>query len=487
MTALELRTSGKLAISRRLADAVRTLLFLLVSLVVGIGYLVVLPVAAIVGPAAVRRMLECERALVNRLLCARVPAPPPLDPGATVTKQQWVFLAGKLPVSLGAAILCALPTALFVELVAHSIDGLTESTNSYLGPWLLGPVAGLVLMILAIPALMLSVGALEATAAWISQLSRHGLSSPGRAAVHVREALAERLGDRTLAIAYWLPERQLFVDEWGHPVTLPEPGASKAWTAVEHHGNRVAAIIHDAELQARPEFVEAAAAGAVLALDNERLKADLKARLEDLRASRRRIVEASVEARRQAERDLHDGAQQRLVSLSVDLQLLRGRVADEPALEMLDSAIATLGEAQTELRELARGIHPPMLADRGLAPALDSLAQRSAVPVELDLRLSGRLPKQVETAGYFVAAEALTNVVKYACATYVRLTVSDAGGVLWLEVGDDGVGGADPANGSGLRGLSDRVAALDGELVVDSPVGNGTRVKAWIPSSEAEA
>jgi signal transduction histidine kinase len=486
MTALELRASGELAIPRRLVDAVRTLLFLLASLLVGIGDLVFLPIAAIAGPAAVRRMLEFERALVNRLLCARVPAPPPLAPDTRLTRQQLAFLAGKLPISFGAAILCALPTALFVELVAHSIQALTASTSSYLGPWALGPVVGLVLLLLAIPALLLSVGALEAAAALISQVSRRGLSSPAGAAVPVREALAERLGDRTLAIAYWLPERQLFVDERGSPVTLPEVGTSKAWTAVEHHGTRVAAIIHDAELQARPEFVEAAAAGAVLALDNERLKADLNARLQDLRASRRRIVEATVKTRRRLERDLHDGAQQRLVSMSVDLQLLRGRLADEPALELLESAIATLGEAQTELRELARGIHPPMLAERGLGPVLEALVQRSTVPVELDLRLNGRLPKQVETAGYFVAAEALTNVAKYARATHARVTVSDADGVLWLEVGDDGVGGANPADGSGLRGLSDRVAALDGRLVVDSPVGQGTRVTARIPCCEAE-
>ena len=130
-------------------------------------------------------------------------------------------------------------------------------------------------------------------------------------------------------------------------MTLPEPGMAKTWTAVEHQGSRVAAIIHDTELQARPELVEAAAAGAVLALDNERLKADLRARLEDLRASRRRIVEAIVETRRRLERDLHDGAQQQLVSLSVDLQLLRGRIADGPAVELLDETIAKLGEAQT--------------------------------------------------------------------------------------------------------------------------------------------
>jgi signal transduction histidine kinase len=207
----------------------------------------------------------------------------------------------------------------------------------------------------------------------------------------------------------------------------------------------------------------------------------------DLRASRRRIVEATVEARRQLERDLHDGAQQRLVSMSLDLQLLHGRLADEQALELLDSAVATLGEAQTELRELARGIHPPLLSDRGLGPALDALAQRSAVPVELDLRLAERLPKEVETASYFVAAEALTNVSKYAEATHASLRVTDADGELMLEVSDDGVGGADPDRGSGLRGLSDRVAALDGELTLDSPVGRGTRVKARIPCTNSRA
>ncbi len=487
MTALELRASGELAIPRRLVDAVRTLLFLLVSLVVGIGDLVFLPIAAIAGPAAVRRMLEGERALVNQLLGARIPAPPPVEPATTVRRQQLAFLAGKLPISLVAVILCAIPTALFVELVAHSIQGLTASSGAYLGPWALGPAVGLVLLLLAIPALLLSVGVLEATAALISQVSRSGLSSPGGTVVPVREALAERLGDRTLAIAYWLPERQLFVDERGHPVTLPEPGASKAWTAVEHHGNRVAAIIHDAELQARPEFVDAAAAGAVLALDNERLKADLNARLHDLRASRRRIVEATVETRRRLERDLHDGAQQRLVSMSLDLQLLRGRLADEAGVELLDSAIATLGDAQIELRELARGIHPPMLSDRGLGPALDALAQRSAIPVELDLRLAERHPKEVETASYFVAAEALTNVTKYAEATHARLSVTDAGGELILEVSDDGVGGADPERGSGLRGLSDRVAAFDGKLIVESPLGRGTRVTARIPCTETRA
>lgn len=160
---------------------------------------------------------------------------------------------------------------------------------------------------------------------------------------------------------------------------------------------------------------------------------------------------------------------------------------DGEAIELLDNTIATLGDAQTELRELARGIHPPLLSDRGLGPALDALAQRSPVPVELDLKLVGRLPKEVESASYFVAAEALTNVARYAHATHVRLSAGNDGGLLALEVRDDGVGGADPAKGSGLSGLSDRVAALDGELKIDSPAGAGTRVTALIPSADPRA
>jgi signal transduction histidine kinase len=225
----------------------------------------------------------------------------------------------------------------------------------------------------------------------------------------------------------------------------------------------------------------------VLALDNERLKADLHARLQELRASRRRIVEAIADGRRQLERDLHDGAQQRLVSLSVDLQLLRGRIADDGGLELLDASIANLRHALDELRELARGIHPPMLSDRGLVPALDALAQRSTVPVKLDLALDGRPPREIESAGYFVVAEALTNVARYANASHARVVTRDSEGVLVLEISDDGVGGADAARGTGLRGLSDRVAALDGELEIDSPVGGGTRLTAVIPSTDPRA
>jgi len=485
MSAHELSTS-QLAFPQRLAAAARALLFLAASLPLGVVYLATVPIGALVGPAALRRMLELERMLTNRLLGARIPAPPPFTPDTPVERHEFAFLVAKLPISACAAAFCALPMVLFAELLRRAVQGLAGS-SLYVGPWPLATVAGLVLLLLAVPAFILSVGALCGTGSLMSRVSRRAFESPTTVCLPVREALAQRLGDRTLAIAYWLPERELFVDERGHPVTLPEPGTAKTWTAVEHRGSRVAAIIHDAELQARPELVEAAAAGAVLALDNERLKADLHARLEDLRASRRRIVEATVQARRRIERDLHDGAQQHLVSLSIDLQLLRGRIANDHTAELLDEAIAKLGKAQSELVELARGIHPPMLSERGLAAALGALAHRSAVPVELELSLDGRLPAEVESAGYFVAAEALTNVAKYARATHARLMASDAGGVLALEISDDGVGGADAARGSGLRGLGDRVAALDGELTVDSPVGDGTCVTAIIPSADASA
>jgi len=485
MSALELNSS-RLAFPKRVAGAARALLFLAASLPLGVVYLAAVPIGALAGPAALRRMLELERMLANRLLRARIPAPPRFTPDTPVERHQIAFLVAKLPISACAAAFCALPVVLFEELLRRAVQGLAGS-SLYVGPWPLATVGGLVLLLLAVPAFILAVGALCATGSLMSRVSRRALERPTTVGVPVGEALAARLGDRTLAIAYWLPERRLFVDERGHPVTLPDPGMAKTRTAVEHRGSRVAAIIHDAELQARPELVEAAAAGAVLALDNERLKADLHARLEDLRASRRRIVEATVEGRRRLERDLHDGAQQHLVSLSIDLQLLRGSIGDGPTAKLLDETIAKLGQAQSELVELARGIHPPMLSERGLAPALDALAQRSAVPVELELKLAGRLPAEVESAGYFVAAEALTNVAKYARATHARLAASDAGGVLALEISDDGVGGADAAHGSGLRGLSDRVAALDGELNVDSPADGGTRVTATIPSVDAPA
>jgi signal transduction histidine kinase len=472
-----------LGVRSRLTAAGGALLFLLASVPLGAAYLVCLPVALLAGAGTVRGLFELTRRLANRLLRAHIPALPPAAAMSQLERHQIWFMATRLPLTLAIGALCALPIALLIELLILSARGLAGS-SAYLGPWSLGPAIGIVLLLLVGPAILLTVAVAGAARPVLARSVRHGLASRSASPVPVREALARRLGDRTLAIAYWLPEREIFVDERGLPVALPEPGSGRAWTAVEHDGTRVAAIIHDAELDARPELVEAAAAGAVLALDNERLKADLRARLEELRASRRRIVEASGEARRQLERDLHDGAQQRLVSVSLDLKLLRAKISDPAISQMVEATAAELSEALTELRELARGIHPAILTDRGLVPALEVLAGRSPVQVELDLQVPTRLPIAVETAAYFVAAEGLTNVAKYSQATHVRVSVKDRDGVLALEVADDGIGGADLNKGTGLRGLEDRVAAIDGHLTLDSPLGGGTRLHLVIPHGE---
>ena len=212
------------------------------------------------------------------------------------------------------------------------------------------------------------------------------------------------------------------------------------------------------------------------------LDAALRERLEELRASRARLVAAGDAERRRLERDLHDGAQSRLVGLAVLLGHLRRRLdADPEAVALLERAQSELSTGLAELRELARGIHPAVLTERGLEPALRSLATRSPVPVTLTADPGERLPAPVEAAAYFVVSEALANVAKYAEANEAAVTVRRNGGSVLIEVADDGVGGADATRGSGLRGLADRVAALDGTLAMESPPGGGTRLRAELP------
>ena len=301
-------------------------------------------------------------------------------------------------------------------------------------------------------------------------------------ATTVRDALAEALGDPGLSLAFWLPRLRGYVDPDGHPVVLPAPGAARAVTEIEHDGIRVAAIIHDAALLEEPELVRAAGAAAGLALVNERLDAELRAHYEELRASRNRIVAAGDAARRKIERDLHDGAQQHLVSLALTLRLARSSAApDSKTATLLDAAIDELKHGLSELRELARGIHPAVLTERGLEAALAGLAVRATVPVTVTGSLDDRLPPELESAAYFLVCEALTNVAKYASATEAEVSLRLEAGQVVIEVRDDGIGGADARNGSGLSGIADRVAALDGVLVVESPRGAGTLVRAELP------
>jgi signal transduction histidine kinase len=211
------------------------------------------------------------------------------------------------------------------------------------------------------------------------------------------------------------------------------------------------------------------------------LDAELHVRMEELRASRARLVQAGDSARRKLERDLHDGAQSRLVALSLTLRMARKRANDPELVELLDRAQEELKTSLAELRELARGIHPAVLTERGLEAAVQTLVQRAPVPVTVRAECSGRLPEPVESAAYFVVSEGLANVAKYAQATQASVAVRRDDDRLTIEVADDGVGGADTANGSGLRGLADRVAALDGTLTLESPAGRGTQLRAEIP------
>jgi PAS domain S-box-containing protein len=419
----------------------------------------------------------------------------------------------------------------------------------------------------------------------------------------LRDAIASALGDPSVELAFCVEHGSRLVDRDGRPFELPAEGSGRASLLVEHDGRRVGAIVHDESLHEEPALVESVAATVALALDNERLEAELRSQYaflmtivdtapslllsvdttgrirncnpatvaasgfadekdvrdryfwdvfidptereamiwrfneaapefppseyeniftnargewrviawrsapvhdqtgnvvrivaggldvterklqeEELRASRMRLVAAGDEERRRLERNLHDGAQQRLVSLSVALRLAQGKLDTDPAgaRELLGTAGEELAHALEELRELARGIHPAVLTNRGLDAALHTLAERTPIPVDVSTE-EGRLPAPIEAAAYYVVSEAVANVVKHAAASSVGVRVTVPNGHVVVEVADDGVGGADMRTGSGLRGLADRVAALDGELRVESPAGGGTRVVAEIP------
>jgi signal transduction histidine kinase len=294
----------------------------------------------------------------------------------------------------------------------------------------------------------------------------------------LRDELAEALGDPSLELAYWTPAG--WVDADGAPFV---PAEGRACTPVEN----VALLVHDASVAEERELVQAVVGAAALALENERLAAELRASVKELRASRARIVTTADAARRAIERDLHDGAQQQLVALALSLRLARTRVGRDPveAGQLLDAASRDLQAALQSLRDLARGIHPAVLSDHGLGAALDALAQRFPFPVEIAAAPDERLPEAIEAAAYFVVAEAITNVARYARASHATVTVEREGDALNVAVADDGIGGADPGAGTGLRGLADRVAVLDGRLSVESPAGLGTTVRATIPCPPA--
>jgi signal transduction histidine kinase len=302
--------------------------------------------------------------------------------------------------------------------------------------------------------------------------------SPAR----LRAALARALRDPSLSLAFWLPEFASWADLDGRPVKLPEPSSGRATTLIHRDGVHVAALVHDPELQDEPELLAAVGAAAGIALENGRLQAEQQAHLEELKGSRARVIEAGQKERQRLERNLHDGAQQRLIALSLELSLLEKRFGgDAEAASRLDRVRREIAVSLEELRAVARGLHPAVLSGHGLEVALQSIAAQSATPVRLTVSLEGRLPEPVEVAAYYVVSESLANVGKHARATSVSVDVAHADEQAVIEVVDDGVGGADTEGGSGLRGLADRVEAHGGRLRIWSPVGGGTYLRAEMP------
>ena len=254
-------------------------------------------------------------------------------------------------------------------------------------------------------------------------------------------------------------------------------------TRLDRDGDPIAALVHDPSLLDDPRLLEAAGMAARMALENARLAAELRAQLGRVQESRRRIVTAGDEQRQRIERDIHDGAQQRLVALALELRAAQLRLGTDvdPAVEaVLGQAVDELQLAVSELRELARGVHPAVLTEEGLTAALESLAGRTPLPVTVDAP-EERYPREIEAAAYFVACEALANAVKHSGATSVEIRARRQNTRLVVEVADDGRGGAEASNGSGLRGLADRVEAHGGRLRVESPPGGGTRVVGELP------
>ena len=296
----------------------------------------------------------------------------------------------------------------------------------------------------------------------------------------LRDALARAVGDPSLEIGHWLEETNSFVNAEGRSLTLPDPDANRSVTSIERDGRRVAVILHDPAVLNDPALVEAVTSAAQLDASNARLQAEVQARVVELRASRQRILEARDEERRRLELRLREGAQHQLEKLAETLRRSRRAATSKQTTERIMSAEEQLSLTLEELHRLALGLHPAILSEQGLNSALTSLVDGSPVPVKLEVT-TDPMARPVETVAYFVCAEALANVAKYASASEVTVSVTSDGTTVAVRVEDDGIGGADPDRGSGLRGLADRIGALGGSLRIDSEAGHGTRLTAEIP------
>jgi signal transduction histidine kinase len=326
-------------------------------------------------------------------------------------------------------------------------------------------------------------------ASWLDTIARVFHWIPDLATPpEVESALREILDDPDLRLYWWDWEFERYVDVWGGRA---EPGADDglALTLLDYESRRIGAIVHDPRLLDTPGFTESFVPLIRIAMERDRLHRDLVLKLDQLKASRLRIVQAGDEERQRLERNLHDGAQQRLTAALIPMRSLASKLFEAPELRPLaEAAIEDLQGAIDDLRELARGLHPPLLAREGLGAAIRAGAGRAALPVEVALDLPRRLPPPLEAAAYYIVAEAVTNTVKHARASCVWVNVVEGNGTLTVDVRDDGIGGACidcDAEATGLGGLVDRVEALDGVLEVDSPEGRGTRLTATFPIRES--
>jgi len=342
--------------------------------------------------------------------------------------------------------------------------------------------AGLPVLLAALPAGVL-IGLLRAELDMSSVGELVIKLSDGLLPQQVEPALAQVLHDPSLKVVYWLPTLSRFGDLEGNPVDLAQSDPTKAISVLGEPSNPVAALVYDPSLRDEARLVDTAGAALRLALENARLQAQLRAQLRDVGESRARLVEAADRERRRVERDLHDGAQQQLVTILLAMQLARTEAlqrSEVKTAQTIERSVESLKRALSELRELARGIHPAILVEAGLNPAIRALAERCPVPVEITGDL-GRLDGRLEAALYFVVAEALTNAAKHAQSQKVRVDLRRSNGLAFVDIADDGVGGADLSRGSGLVGLSDRMAAVGGRLDVKSDVGHGTKLHAEVP------
>jgi signal transduction histidine kinase len=300
----------------------------------------------------------------------------------------------------------------------------------------------------------------------------------------LRDALARTLGDPTIEVGYWLPVAGGYVTARGEPLSLPQGGDDRAVTPIDADDRRLGVIVHDPAIGSDPGLMDAVAVAAELASANAGLQAEVRARVVEVNASRRRLLDAGDEERRRLQHRLRSGALRQLDAVAGRLAEARAvaaqRSADATAVDQLTAAQRQLRRTVADVHELARGLHPPALEESGLAVALSELVERSAVPVELRVD-ADRVPREVEAAVYFVCAEALTNVNKHAAASTGAVFVTMGDGDVVVTVEDDGAGGATLDRGTGLQGLADRVETLGGHLTVDSPAGRGTRLTAEIP------